>query len=85
MNREIAEKTYDVLVAEAGAPESERDHFMAAWFSGRLEEYRFRGSLGFGGKYRGHSHMVDCYPEDLNDERREIIARTNAALAEAKA
>jgi hypothetical protein len=45
-------------------------------------EYRFMGALGFGGKFWQQSMTVTCYPEDETPERRAIIERANAALAD---
>lgn len=50
-----------------------------------VQEYRFGGLLGFGGKVylrgRADGWKVYCYPENLNSTTREVIERTNAALA----
>lgn len=77
------EAIYDVLVEECGAWDSpdHREAF-AVLFPGCVE-YRFQGSLGFGGKVwanRG-SVYVNCYLEDLTPERAEAIRRANARLA----
>jgi len=47
-------------------------------------EYRFMGALGMGGKFRiAHGRVyVDCYPEDLDDERRGRIADANQMLSD---
>ena len=47
------------------------------------DEYRFIGSLGFGGKVwiERRAWRVSCYPEDETGERREAIATANAELA----
>ena len=83
-----AHKVYDVLVQECQAPEGQRAAFVyhatsqdsnewAGW------EWRFQGSLGFGGKYY-HQHSgrqwVSCYPEDETPERNEAIQRADARL-----
>lgn len=47
------------------------------------QEWRFQGSLGFGGKFRSTPTLhcrVDCYPEDETPARRETITKANAAL-----
>lgn len=77
---------YRVLVDEAGASDRECEDFM--FFAGKgFREYRFQGRLGFGGKVRwdGRRVWVDCYPEDMTDERRAIIERVNRLLAGAGA
>lgn len=85
----VANRIYDVLVRYAGAIESDRLGFVLAHSSAHSEpggcrEWRFQGSLGFGGKFRNDNNRwrVDCYPEDLTQARNLIIAATNAALAE---
>lgn len=50
-------------------------------------EFRFQGALGFGGKirYNPKDHFyVDCYPEDMNPERRRMIEEVNAELKKLK-
>jgi hypothetical protein len=86
---DAAHKVYDVLVAYAGAADtaSMRMQFDAFW--GRrfdASEFRFCGSLGFGGKLwvstneAGIGWYVSCYPEDLTPEREATIQETNIAL-----
>ncbi len=48
-------------------------------------EYRFIGSLGFGGKFRNNGNHdgiphVDCYSEDLTPEREAMIEAANKRL-----
>ncbi len=50
-------------------------------------EYRFMGSLGFGGKFRNNGNRddtpyVDCYPENETLGRNNMIERANKRLAE---
>ncbi len=90
---------WQVLVDHAGAYENPipgglrtRDTFVKVQSATLCEEYRFCGSLGFGGKFRRNrvwigdmrteSWTVDCYREDLTDERQAVIDKTNEALAE---
>lgn len=85
-------KVYDVLVGLAGAWEQERNHFISIWENQLWHEYRFCGSLGFGGKiWRELKHIrstdcdvpnlrVSCYPENLNSEREKILKDTDEAL-----
>lgn len=53
---------------------------------GHLSEYRFIGSLGFGGKFwRNNGRWyVTAYREDLTPERQAVIDATNAALTALK-
>lgn len=47
-------------------------------------EWRFCGSLGFGGKFHfdGRRAYVSCYPEDHTPERMDAIASANRELAQ---
>lgn len=85
MPEELAHQVFTILVKEAGAREYWRHDFVR--YVGESHsyphEYRFCGSLGFGGKFRIRrgAWVVDCYGEDETPERRATIDRTNAALA----
>lgn len=78
-----------VLVKECAAPDHLRDDFMyrmkqaAGLTSLTSFEFRFCGSLGFGGKLyaRGGKFYVSTYPEELNPERSAAIKKANTALA----
>jgi hypothetical protein len=81
-----AELIYDVLVGRAGASPLGREAFvhLIQRDTHFPIEYRFVGSLGFGGKFRVDSDgrwYVDFYPEDTTPEREEARDRTNEALA----
>lgn len=86
-----AHAAFDVLVEHAGASAGQREEFVANQTYTVVEEFRFGGTLGFGGKfYRdvtllpdrtlGEHWRVSCYPEDRTPERQQAIADTNAAL-----
>lgn len=94
MAKDTARAIYDILVAEAGANEADREDFVVFYgetlrnrsggyrFGGG--EYRFGGQLGFGGKiwYQDDTGWyVSCYREDETPGRLKVIERTNAALA----
>jgi hypothetical protein len=93
---EIANRVYDTLIEHAGALPDDGTritmrHDFLGWLTGDAygREFRFMGALGFGGKlwFQPSSlglhppFSVSCYPEDMTPERREMIDRTNAALA----
>jgi hypothetical protein len=91
ISEEAAHEIYDALIEHAGAykPEdgerdSGRDSFVRYATEGTWREYRFQGSLGFGGKARfyGENFYVDCYPEDITPKRQDAIEATNKALTE---
>jgi len=75
-------EVYEILVEKAGAHPSllEKMSFVR---SQPTPEYRFIGRLGFGGKFwvnLGRIY-VNCYQEDMTDERRAIIEDANQALS----
>jgi len=74
---------YDILVHIGGAHEFEREGFIYSHCISEhcCEEWRFCGKLGFGGKYRSLTNTVDCYIEDMNDERFAIINKINSELS----
>lgn len=82
MDKEIANKVYDVLVSIGGATESYRDSFIHHHTPpNSCDEWRFGGKLGFGGKYRSRYNTVDCYSEDETTERKNLIKKLNEALS----
>jgi hypothetical protein len=87
LTSEIANKIYDILVKETGALEFGRERFVYTQTHEDCEEYRFQGSLGFGGKFWNDSFYINIwsvsyYPEDENKKRLKIIKRTNKKLEE---
>lgn len=87
VSRETYQKCWAILVEHAGAQAEDEERFLQyAEENPEYIEYRFCGVLGFGGKfrhYRGHLY-VDCYPESMTPERREVIEKVNALLKEVK-
>lgn len=81
MIEELAQAIYDCLVKEGGAFERERERFIHE-FTKQIptSEWRFRGKLGFGGKYRWRTNSVDYYREDKTKEREQIIQTLNESL-----
>jgi hypothetical protein len=84
LTEDEANAIYDVLVQHAGALEDDRRHFVQIQTDKPCTEFRFIGSLGFGGKFRRVAPedrwYVDCYSEDMTPERERAIRITNAAL-----
>lgn len=82
MTEEIANKVYDVLCQMGGADKSMRDAFVHhhAIDPDAVNEWRFGGKLGFGGKYYSDGNFVQCYPEDANKDRKVLIKKINHAL-----
>ena len=82
MTEAQANAVYDILVREAGASEAcrGRSDFVYHMTHGKCEEYRFQGTLGFGGKFWPSWMRVSCYSEDETPERLATILRTDAKL-----
>lgn len=87
MTKAQAETVYDVLVAECQAMEASRTDFVSNFTAkiartANTREYRFGGSLGFGGKFyfTPKRWYVACYPEDETPERLAAITRANVRL-----
>ena len=82
LTRAQAEEVYDVLVREAQAPDGDWRQSFVMEFTGDqpTSQWRFCGSLGFGGKFRFPRLVVDCYPEHETPENLATITRTNAQL-----
>jgi hypothetical protein len=80
MCEDTAYVIYDILVINVAASENWRDDFIYHMTSGRTREYRFQGSLGFGGKFYTDTWRVSCYKEDETPERNKAIEQANAQL-----
>jgi hypothetical protein len=82
----VANLIYDLLIEECGASEwkHDRDSFVHAHTVQEHQgyEYRFRGYLGFGGKFWNESQgfRVSTYTEDEDAETRLMVARANDRL-----
>lgn len=72
---------YDILCEECGADNYWRYNFISAMSDG-CREYRFCGSLGFGGKLWNNNEKiyVNYYSEDRSDERDKTGAKANERL-----
>lgn len=85
LDEKQAADVYAILVECAGASADSigRDSFIIHFTGDKpTNEWRFCGALGFGGKFRFPRMTVDCYREDENPERLEMIKRTNERLAD---
>ena len=81
--RQFYENVFDVLHDLGGAPERLRENFVTVHLGQPylLDEYRFQGELGFGGKYWHKTNRVSCYSEDETPGRLALIDRLNSELA----
>jgi len=62
MTIEKANQVYDILVTSCGAPEPDRESFVFDQTGDSpAREWRFQGTLGFGGKFWGDTFNVSCY------------------------
>lgn len=79
---EIASRMYEIAVQHCGAPPSYADTFVRYATGSPSGEYRFQGSLGFGGKlyFDADGWRISCYPEDETPTRRSAMCHANAAL-----
>jgi hypothetical protein len=77
-----ANAVYDILVQECSAPESDRADFVRHQTTEEVTEWRFCGSLGFGGKFWNNCGRiyVTCYSEDETPSRRLVIDKANERL-----
>jgi hypothetical protein len=84
MNEKQANAIYDILEQECEAFKDERLEFVTCQTRNHITEWRFCGSLGFGGKFwRNNGRMyVTCYREDENPKRMKMIEKANKRLAE---
>lgn len=75
------QQVYDILTEECGAPEEPRTDFLTSQAHGTTE-FRFGGSLGFGGKLfnSGDGLHVACYFENGTPERTVAIEAANRRL-----
>lgn len=86
---EVFGKAYDILVEFAGASKNHQDRlaFVSAFTHTesklRTSEWRFQGTIGFGGKfyYDGWGPMrIDCYVEERSRANAKTIETVNKKL-----
>jgi len=82
MTEQQANAVYDILVRVCGASETERQSFVIHQTTEDVTEWRFCGSLGFGGKFWHNAGRiyVNCYREDETPERLKCIEEANKSL-----
>lgn len=79
---------YDILIRCCGASEQEQDRGAFVWAASEWGpsmtfEWRFQGSLGFGGKiwlYNSDVPYVNYYPEDKSPSREISVKKANEEL-----
>lgn len=84
LSQEIANDVWNILIRECGASNSEdaRSDFVWRMSHQDINEYRFQGFLGFGGKFWSGRFKVTYYPEDETPEREAMVEKANAKLKE---
>ncbi len=78
-----AECVWDVLVEHCNVSDNiiNRSAFSTVAIEGRWTEFRFGGSLGFGGKvWNNTCFYVTCYKEDETPERVWAMEKANLEL-----
>jgi len=81
LSEKKAKAVYEILVKVCSANENEEFDFIYHHTKSGCNEWRFIGSLGFGGKYWSGRNEISCYPEDLTTERERIIKIANEMLS----
>lgn len=87
ISRDEALKVWDVLLRnECVSPDTDVQEAFVRELSAWPYEYRFRGSLGHGGKVwiDQHDWEIGCYESDETPERLKKINAVNRQLAELK-
>ncbi len=84
---EIFHCAWDILVLHAGAADAEdsRTDFVIAFTERRsVQEWRFGGKLGSGGKFWRYDgrYYITCYPEDRTGDRIDLMDKVNHLLSE---
>lgn len=84
LDRNQANKVYELLVSVGGASERDRESFIYHHCESEYGcgEWRFQGKLGFGGKYYSRNNRVCFYTEDTTPERDQIRSQLNELLSE---
>ncbi len=94
---QLSNLIFNILVVETGAHESLRPEFVRWFCSDRIlepnvlgVEFRFQGSLGFGGKFWRSSRLgpeggwerfyINCYREYETPRAKKIIKKVNKLL-----
>lgn len=99
LSQEQAHNIYTILVG-CGADSEMRESFVHyVTHYANSHEWRFQGDFGFGGKLYTSSEFrlvngkpeqwikvkVKCYPEDMTEERRNLLEKVNKRLDEVMA
>lgn len=90
-------RCWDILAEHAGAHNDEKGYNRGAFIFhmlkdddfGGCHEYRFGGSLGFGGKFRRNNNLngtvyVDYYSEDHTPKSDKVVVKVNDLLKTAQ-
>lgn len=87
LTKKECQDAYKVLVEECGVVDYRNfteDYFICEFMSDSpTTEWRMRSDLGFGGTFYNDSAgiYVDCYSEDANTARKEMIKAANTRLS----
>ncbi len=81
-------RAYDILIEHAELKDKQsRESFIRYFVDETGKEWRFQGSLGFGGKFWHNEDRwyIQGYPEDSTRESKATIKKVNKLLAELRA
>lgn len=83
LNKDFANKVYDILVETGGAREDERAGFLFHHCENEYGcgEWRFRGVFGFGGKYLSKRNIVTYYSENETPKIKKLAEKINDELS----
>jgi len=84
LTEDQANQIYEILERVGGALPSERDHFVFQQTSRDIEEWRFCGHFGFGGKFwsANGKWYVTMYDEDRTPSLDRVRDAINELLAD---
>ena len=83
MTNDFYGRAYDLLIEHCKVSDEEsRPAFIRYFMEENGREWRFQGSLGFGGKFWHNEGRwyISCYPEDSTREIKATIEKVNAHL-----
>lgn len=75
---------YNILIEYGKANSRDKAQFIRDHMDTEINEWRFCGNLGFGGKYWKKRNVVTCYPEDETPLRNSIKETINYHLSRVK-
>ncbi len=85
INKEKANKIYDILITLGGASERMKDEFIYHHCESKdgCDQWWFNGKLGYGAKYNSRTNTIDfdCYLENKTISQKHLIKNINLELS----